>query len=349
MSKPLGFSVYVSTFEQQKSMLEKIKGQGYPIFISLHIAEEVSADYVEKVQAMCAWLYENNFSIMADVSPYTLDRFEVRSLAELVQQLHISNLRLDFGFDAQSLEEDLKGLKDSSAVEITYNASTLSPTSAIQKDAFYMHNFYPRPETALDEGLFKALNDMIREKGGRRLAFIAGDQVKRGPIYEGLPTLEKHRYAAPYAQYVDLVREYELDAVYVGDVSLSTKQLQLILADFEDGILRLPLAFRKDYEYLYQQVFTVRQDSPKSLARVQESREFAQAGKIIQPENTTYRARGSITIDNERYKRYSGEIQITKEAYPADKRVNVIGRLAKEYHLLLNHLRNGEQFMFVKK
>lgn len=91
----------------------------------------------------------------------------------------------------------------------------------------------------------------------------------------------------------------------------------------------------------------MRVDSPNGLIRVQESREFAQSGKPITPNKTMKRTRGSITMDNERYKRYSGEVQIMRKDYPADERVNVIGKIADEYLLLLNNLKNGQQFMFL--
>lgn len=341
MSKNLGFAIYVSAFEQQLPMLEKLKGQNFPIFTSLHIGEEVFDNYVAKVEAMCQWLHENDFYIMADVSPYTLERFEETSLAALVQRLHIDNLRLDFGFDHQSLANDLKG------VDVTYNASTILGEMKTQADAAYMHNFYPRPETGLDAELFERLNRSIQEIGGKTLAFISGDQEKRGPIFEGLPTLEQHRHLAPYAQYIDLVCHYEMAAVYLGDLSLSDQQLDLILTYLEDHLIRLPVELAAAHEDLYHQKFTVRVDSPTGLIRVQESREFAQTGKAIEPNNTIERPRGTITIDNARYQRYSGEVQVMKDDYSADERVNVIGQLAEAYHLLLDNLENGQQFIFV--
>jgi hypothetical protein len=341
MSKNLGFAVYVSTFKQQLPMLEKLKGRNFPIFTSLHIGEEVSDTYVTDVEEMCDWLHQNDFYILADVSPYTLKRFEEPSLASLVKRLHINNLRLDFGFDAQNLSSNLKD------IDLTYNASTTLGEINPREDASYMHNFYPRPETGLDVELFTRLNQRIKKIGGKTLAFISGDREKRGPIFEGLPTLEHHRYLAPYAQYIDLIRTYEMDVVYLGDLSLTDQQLEFILSYLEDDLIRLPVNLEAEYRKLYKQKFTVRVDSPKGLIRVQESREFAQAGKATAPDNTNKRPRGTITIDNERYKRYSGEVQIMKDDYPADERVNVIGRLAKEHHLLLDNLKNGEQFLFV--
>ncbi len=341
MSNNFGVAVYVSAFETQKPMLEQLAKRKVPVFTSLHIGEEMSDTYVADIQAMCDWLHARDFLIMADVSPYTLERFQVGSLNELVEQLHLDQLRLDFGFDAQSLVDELKD------VMLIYNASTILGEMENAENSHYMHNFYPRPETGLDKAFFEQLNQQIRAKKGKLLAFIAGDLEKRGPIFEGLPTLEHHRKAAPYAQYVDLIKTYQMDAVYLGDLRLSDKQLQLILAFQEDERLRLPVTFEKENEHLYQQLFTVRVDSPSGLARIQESREFAQTGKQVSPKETGKRPRGTITMDNERYQRYSGEVQIMWADYPADERVNVIGKLADAYDLLLDNLENGEQFMFV--
>lgn len=341
MSKKFGFAVYVSTFEKQKLILEKRKGRGMPVFTSLHIGEEVSDTYVTEAEAMCDWLHANDFYILADVSPYTLERFAETSLTSLAERLHIDNLRLDFGFDLEELEDELKDLA------MTYNASTILGEMKTRADASYMHNFYPRPETGLDIALFEQLNEEIKAIGGDILSFISGDQDKRGPIYDGLPTLEHHRYLAPYTQFVDLVKQYKMDAVYLGDLSLSDSQLDLILTYKESGVVQLPVDLADEYEVLYEELFTVRVDSPNGLIRVQESREFAQAGKVVTPQNTVERLRGTITMDNERYKRYSGEVQIMRADYPADERVNVIGQLPAEYILLLDNLNNGEQFMFV--
>ena len=341
MSNNFGVTVYVSAFESQKPMLEKLAKRKVPVFTSLHIGEEVSDTYVEDVQAMCDWLHSQGFSIMADVSPYTLEHFEVDSLADLVTQLHLDNLRLDFGFDLQSLADELQD------VTLTFNASTILGEMEAHEESFYMHNFYPRPETGLDIELFERLNKQIRESKGKLFAFLSGDLDRRGPIFEGLPTLEHHRNLAPYAQYVDLIQTYEMDAVYLGDLNLSDKQLELILQFQEDGMIRMPVTFKQENEYLFNQLFTVRVDSPKGLIRVQESREFAQRGKEITPKEIMDRVRGTVTMDNARYKRYSGEVQIMREDYPADERVNVIGKLSDDYLLLINNLANGHQFIFV--
>lgn len=342
MSKQsFGFAVYVSAFKRQRPFLLKLKDQNTPIFTSLHMNEEVTDSYVKDVEEMCEWLHENNFWVMADVSPLTLEWFEESSLATLADRLHLDNLRLDFGFDSTELKNE------KNKFSFTYNASTILNGDSDVSEGYYMHNFYPRPETGLDDVFFKTLNEQIRKEGGQTLAFISGDEEKRGPLFEGLPTLEVHRYLSPYAQCVDLFKDYKMDKVFLGDIKMSAYELDLILSYLDDKIIRLPVNLPEQLRYLYNERFTVRVDSPGTLIRVQESRQYAQAGKHVDPAHTVKRIAGSVTMDNERYKRYSGEVQVTKSDYPKDGRVNVIGRIPEQYHLLLKNLKNGEPFMFV--
>lgn len=336
-----GLSVYVSVFNEQKEFLEKIKGKKTPIFTSLHISEEVTETYVQEVEEMCAWLHQNGFWLMADVSPITLEIFEEDTLSSLAHRLHLDNLRLDFGFD---LEEVNNKNPDFS---LSFNASTILGENQPEEKALYMHNFYPRPETGLDSEFFHSLNSLIREKKGEIIAFIAGDYQKRAPLYEGLPTLEHHRKLAPYTQFVELIREYAVDKVFLGDINLSTRELKLIQSYLDEPIIQIPVRLTKEAEYLYHKKLTVRVDSPNSLIRVQESRQYAQQGPAISSKNTIERVKGSITMDNKMYQRYSGEVQITKKDYPADDRVNVVGYIDERYQPLLNQISNGEAFKLI--
>ena len=61
------------------------------------------------------------------------------------------------------------------------------------------------------------------------------------------------------------------------------------------------------------------------------------------------RKAGSITIDNGRYSRYSGEIQIVIEDLPLDERVNVIARIPAKYLALLPLIKNEQKIRFFKE
>ena len=64
--------------------------------------------------------------------------------------------------------------------------------------------------------------------------------------------------------------------------------------------------------------------------------------------NCVERKIGSLTIDNLRYGRYSGEIMLTRSDLPADERVNVIGRVPENALLLLNLIDRGAKFVLVR-
>lgn len=346
MFKKLGYSVYLSNFNSQKEQLSSLYKEGSYVFTSFHVSEEYDNTYVQRAKDMCSCLTDMRYKIIADVSQKTLKMFQAENLICFAKSLNISVLRIDYGFK----EEAIAGLAQQ--MPVCVNASTLTPQtiSGIMKGSvalYAMHNFYPRPETGLDEKQFLERNRILKEAGIKVLAFIPGDLEKRGPIFKGLPTLECHRSAAPYAAYLDLLLNYGIDGVFVGDGVIDIRQSELIDKYLNDQIIRIPAALDEDAEALYGQVFTIRADSPRWLMRLQESREYSCFGREIPPKHCEKRTTGSITLDNIRYQRYSGEIQIIKEPLPADEKVNVIGCIPSEYHLLLKNIANGSRISFV--
>ncbi|WP_353893103.1 MupG family TIM beta-alpha barrel fold protein [Proteinivorax hydrogeniformans] len=341
----LGFAVYVSTFEQQKPILEKLTGSNAYVFTSFHIQEEFNNSYTLKAKQMCSWLSKKGFAIMGDVSPKTLEQFGHDSILDFAQHMGLSALRLDYGFDK---EEIIKAYdKFSIIINASVEDSSIVEVVSPKQEVFAMHNFYPRPETGLDSEQFDSINQGYKKKGGKVLAFIPGDDVKRGPLYEGLPTLEKHRYISPYEAYLDLAINYKIDGICVADVRLSNRQLELIQSYISKGVISIPTQLTLEHEYLYDTVFTIRLDSPKSVKRLQESREYSCSGKTVQPNNCIFRETGSITMDNKLYGRYSGEIQILKTDLSKDEKVNVIGVVDEKYKNILKCIKNGAKIKFI--
>ena len=105
------------------------------------------------------------------------------------------------------------------------------------------------------------------------------------------------------------------------------------------------------YEDYYDRVFTCRIDSPSWLVRAEESRTYAGvSGRKEAPDpDVRKRVRGSITMDNEKYLRYCGEVQLIRKDLPADERVNVIGHVEKEYLDLLDLIERGHRFVLKRE
>lgn len=344
----LGRSVYLTEFEKQKAPLAASPAGGAPVFISLHIGEEFGPGYADRARAMCRWLSGQGWRILADVSEVTARQLGCRDIAELAQRLGLWGLRLDDGF---TLEE---ACALAARMPVAVNASTTTEQqarvlAAAGPDVIAIHNFYPRPETGLDPDFLRESTRMLQAAGMKVYAFIPGDEGLRGPLHAGLPTLEAHRGAAPLAAFADLAVNYGMDGIFAGDPGVSAYQLGQIARFCTEGVLPVPVRLTADWEGLYGKVFTCRPDSPRWLVRFQESRAYAKAGPPVQPDRCEERRRGSITMDNCLYGRYSGEVQLIRQDLPADEKVNVIGHIQPGYELLMDCIHRGSRFCMVKE
>lgn len=347
MCSPLGYSVYLSTFPLQQSMLEGAAGSGAAVFLSLHMGEEFGADYTRRAEELCRWLVERQFRIIADVSVKTVEQFEEPDLARLAKRLGLWALRIDYGFTA----DEIAALAQS--IPVVLNASTTSPQDGRRIAdgcglVMAMHNFYPRPETGLDDAFLLESTRSLQDAGLDVLAFIPGDGALRGPLHLGLPTLERHRGGSPYAAFAELALRFGMDGVFLADPGLSQPERERIGRLTRDGVLSIPAVLDEGYAALYDRVFTSRVDSPAWLVRFAESRTYSCPGGRVIPAGGVPRPRGAITVDNERYGRYSGELQLLREDLPGDERVNVIGRVAERYLPLLDCIKRGGRFALTR-
>ncbi len=350
MLHKLGISAYVSKFNEYKDWYAQFTGQHVPVFTSLHIPEEMNPDYAKQAEEMLTWFKDRDFYLIVDISPRTLTMLELDSLDALVDKFGIQNIRLDFGFEVEDV------LNMTTQPDITFNASQQALFNEIQQhqltqNYYFMHNFYPRPETGNDADYFEAMNLAIRELGQEPIAFIASNLAQRGPIYEGLPTLEHHRNLLPYIQFVELVRIYGIQAIFIGDYRIDDVQLKLIKDFIETNIVSIPIEVDDDYQEILNQTFTIRTDSPKDIFRLVESRDYKPKDDWTLPRNhlVTGRRTGDITLDNDGYERYAGELQILNTELPADSRVNVIGRVDEEYIPLLASLQRDTKLRFIRQ
>lgn len=344
MPERLGRSIYLTEYEKDGAL----PPSGAPAFLSLHVAEEYGDSFPSRMLDLCRRLHSLGCPVTADVGGDTEREFGM-PLPDIVREYHLSSLRLDEGF---TMEQTLSLAKE---VPVVLNASSLREAeirSILQSGAKVraMHNFYPRRETGLDREYLKKTTDHLHACGIEVEAFVPGDTVLRGPLLEGLPTLEEHRHLPPSAGCVDLLENFGIDRVYVGDPGISEKEEERIRAYLEEGVLGIPCALDKGYEDLYGTVFTCRSDSPAWLVRAQESRQWSKEHHPqVAPGRTGKRARGCVTMDNAKYLRYQGEVQLIRRDLEADERVNVIGRLQAGYERLADLVERGGKFRLEKE
>ena len=346
----IGVSIYLAKerVKKQEEWLKVAKENGFSsIFTSLHIPEDDPNTYKELIQILGKQALENEMELMVDVSPKSLHHLSMtyENVEELVNW-GITGLRMDYGITPKEIA------RVSHKMKVALNASTITEsfwkeliTEKIRvENVEAWHNFYPRPETGLAKSFLQKQNEYLHACGIKTMAFIPGDGEKRGPLYEGLPTLEKHRNMRPLEAYLELVKDCGVDKVLIGDISGSLESVQGI-ASASRGIIPLRYkSFITDKEVLkiVERVHTNRLDPARDVIRSVESREEHKV--ILQPMHTITRKKGSITIDNELYGRYAGEMQVAIHDLPADEKVNVVGMVVEEDISLLPYVGAGKMF-----
>lgn len=282
MPDSLGFSVYLSSFDRARRALERGAGSAAAVFLSLHISEEFSPDYCARAEAACRWLAQAGYRVVADVSVKTLSQFGESNLVRLAGRLGLWALRVDYGFS----ETEIAAL--AREMPVVLNASTINAAAAARIAeagglVMAMHNFYPRPETGLDDAFLLESTRSLQAAGIKVLAFIPGDEDLRGPLREGLPTLERHRGLPVSACFADLAVRFGVDGVFAGDPGVSEGEQAHIRRFCTDGVLEIPAELDAERGELYGRVFTCRADSPSRLIRFAESREYSCFGSRVPP------------------------------------------------------------------
>jgi uncharacterized protein len=341
----VGISLYTGmgySLADNLEYLEKASELGIKkVFTSLHIPEANSNVYNEAEEILLK-AKQLGMMVTADISKYYIDKIDIK-------KYNLYALRLDFGFTIK----EIAGLSKALPYRIQLNASTVSDkyldelihNGAEMNNIEVCHNYYPRNNTGMAYGLFMERNRCFMEHGIKIAAFIPLQHQRRGPLHEGLPTLECHRDIRPVISAQHLLHS-GIDTVYAGDAFATEEELKSI-AGIKRDVYSIPIRLLEPSEgemQVLSGVHTNRMDPGEYVIRSQEAR-LKKHEKILQ-HNTTQRKRYSVTIDNEGYLRYEGELQILKRELQSDDRVNVAGD-ASEAGLLIEMIKPGEAFEFI--
>ncbi|MCF6465332.1 MupG family TIM beta-alpha barrel fold protein [Clostridium sp. Cult2] len=343
----LGISVYAgmeNSIDEILKYMEKAHSLGINLmFTSAHIPE-VKENFIKDFETILKLSTELDFINIVDISKGYFNQLDLR-------RYKIDYIRLDFGFTLEEAAQ-MTGEYD---FGISVNATTFD-RKQIEQFVKYggkldkinaSHNFYPRKDTGISEELFIEKNQVFKEYGIKTMAFVPSNYRRRGPVYEGLPTLEKHRNLHPIVSAQHLL-QLGVDSIIIGDSMASSEELK-ILSSIRDDITLLPIELNDNLTEveldLLRQVHTNRSDPGEFVIRSQESR-LIKKEDITPNNNGIPRHKYSVTIDNEKYNRYEGELQILQRDLPADDRVNVVGNV-KEANLLVNTLTPNQKFKFI--
>ncbi|HWR38870.1 MAG TPA: MupG family TIM beta-alpha barrel fold protein [Patescibacteria group bacterium] len=350
-----GISVYAGlghSAAQNAAYLEQAASLGYRrLFTSLHIPEADPSGLADEFARLIAIAVRFGFHVTADISPRSFPMFDA-SLTNLEPfcRLGLHALRLDFGFTAAEIAR----LTRKSPLTIALNASALdeaaldelATTRADLSRIEAWHNYYPRPETGLSLPLYRQRSQLWQQRGIPVFTFIPSRENPRPPIGAGLPTLEQHRSLTPLVAAKHLAASGLTDAIVFGDPLAGTSELTAVAA-CDTTCIELRVEARDDLHpheqmLLWATRHTNRLDPGEAVIRSQEARDSCPG--IIPARAPQPRPQGAVTIDNEQYRRYMGELQIVQQDLPPDERVNRVAMVVPEERFLLTLLQPGAPF-----
>lgn len=349
-----GISAYIGlnqSLDATCNYLRLARHYGYTrLFTSLHIPEADAKQMLADFHSFINTAVNLGYSITADISPQALNVLGA-SISDLssLKKLGLSTLRLDDGFSPA----DIAVITLSSGLEVELNASTMTPV--VLHDIYTAkadfskiracHNYYPRPETGLSFELFAERCKLLRDYKIPVLAFIPSRSCPRGPIFAGLPTLEKHRLLPSQLAAKELLACQLVDGLLFGD-PLATEEELASVAALKSDCIELQAATLPDLSAAEREILfgdhTNRIDPGEWVIRSQEARNICKA--VIPARTAVLRLLGAVTIDNQNYLRYMGEMQILRCPMPADHRVNVVAQILPEETFLLSYIRPGGAF-----
>lgn len=319
-------------------------------FCSLHIPESDVRALKRDLQYILTNAAAKKIEVIADISPTALSRLHLT--AEELFRSHIT-LRLDDGFTAEeTVRCSLTGTVCLNASTVT--AAFLQKLSAGGADFSRikgLHNFYPRLGTGLIPAFFASQTALCHAYGLSVGAFVAAAANHRGPLYEGLPTIENTRPLS-IEKSTFVVKALGADHIFIGDSRPCAKDMQALsaAAQTDADIIIIPVILHDTSEKtrkLLNRIYTSRPDKAEHIIRAKEGRTYAK-GLFIKPLTTlpARRQRGDITVDNADFLRYTGEIQLITAPMPAEPRTNIIAAIPEEHRYLLDCLCGDKKFTF---
>ncbi|PXY85092.1 DUF871 domain-containing protein [Lactobacillus melliventris] len=345
----LGFSMYLNrdfTAADYNYLLAMRNAGLTTVFTSLHIPEDDQKVVLKRLAELTKWCQNLETDIIADVSKEGLEKSGILLDNEKqVKSLGLTGLRIDDGVSSATIA------KLSQKMPIALNASTINKDditalrehSANFENLQAWHNFYPRPETGLDENWLEQKNKWLHQMNLETMAFVAGDDVLRGPIHAGLPTLEKHRDENPLAATLEL-KQLGCDHIFIGDPSLTPDMINCFKNYTKKKIITLHV--NENLPELFNYEWHNRPDVARDVIRLTEGRS-RQLFNTEPETKVSSRPKGTITCDNKLYLRYQGELQITKRDLPADERVKVLGKISLQDLSILNLIEPNQKIIFV--
>lgn len=327
----VGISIFPGqgkNIKKQREYLKLAKDNNFKyIFTSLHIPES-NEELKEEFKLLMDYADEFGFKVIVDISKdyYDLD---------FIKRFSFYALRLDFGFTNSSIIKVHKEMKELGIkIHINLSTNSLQDLEEFKNNGmdFSMieasHNYYPLVESGLSRDFVLKQNNLFKSYGIKTYGFVVGNEIKRGPVNKGLPTIEDHRELNIQIASQELMM-LNTDVVLVGD-SQATKEEIIQLGRLEKDKVIIEVNEPK----ICNKLLELRYDASENIIRFDNSRKVISFSKPIEGEKTINKF--DLMIINDKNNRYKNElIIITKE--------NIFNEMNDE----LNFIENLNQYEWI--
>lgn len=326
-----GISIYLSTnIEMNSEYLLKAKEVNSSfVFTTINMPEEndeLKKD-ISKVVELCK---KNKMKLIVDINANS---------KKYIKDYENVYYRID---DGLSNDEIIALAKN--------NYVVLNSTTLDEKDLKYfklkgvdfsklysLHNYYPKVYTGVSLKFLKKRNEIYKKYGLKTMAFIPGD-LKRGPIFEGLPTVEGHRYMDILQASLELIAN-DTDVILLGDLNIKEENWER-LKYLLKGIV--PLRINKNI--LKNRIFENRKDYSNYVVR--NIKRDVVLDTIVEIDKNI--EKGDILVTDEKGLRYKGDLEIAlKNLNKLNDGRRIVASVIDKDKGLLDYLSIINKFIFI--
>lgn len=326
-----GISIYLSTnIEMNSEYLLKAKEVNSSfVFTTINMPEEndeLKKD-ISKVVELCK---KNKMKLIVDINANS---------KKYIKDYENVYYRID---DGLSNDEIIALAKNNYVV---LNSSTLDEEDlkyfklkGVDFSKLYsLHNYYPKVYTGVSLKFLKKRNEIYKKYGLKTMAFISGD-LKRGPIFKGLPTVEEHRYMDILQASLELIAN-DTDVILLGDLNIKEENWER-LKYLLKGIV--PLRINKNI--LKNRIFENRKDYSNYVVR--NIKRDVILDTIVEIDKNI--EKGDILLTDEKGLRYKGDLEIAlKNLNKLNDGRRIIASVIDKDKGLLDYLSIINKFIFI--
>lgn len=299
-------------------------------------------------------------------------------------EMGIDIIRMDFSFNDERdavLINNKEGIKIEMSTSFVPVIENAIKNGADVKNISTCHNFYPLRYSAPSLEAINKVNEYWKAKGVPVAIFISSQEKGTHgpwPVSDGLPTIEDHRNMPLDAQLKHCLSLKNVDEVIIGNAYASEEEFKAcaevmkkvyinvpknealgFLADLlpHGDVQRIPFKIRYDdgVTELEKEIaadYPTHADMGDCLNYTLRSRFtrmiYAKQDIPARPCDKKVFTRGDVVIVNDNCRHYHGEVQIVLKDMEADGQRNLVGRIAEEEIMILDHMGAGDVFTFME-